>query len=89
MITRRVIVLRNVIFNELAILYLSNKQMHWNNKNNRKDTNLVASYKSNFTINNKQTMLVLTLLLLLSQLVLELLTNKDFILVEIATKVKN
>ncbi len=63
--------------------------MHWNNKNNRKDTNLVASYKSNFTINNKQTMLVLTLLLLLSQLVLELLTNKDFILVEIATKVKN
>ena len=63
--------------------------MHWNNENNRKDTNLVASHKSDFTINNERTMLMLASLLLLSQLMLKSLTNEDFIFAKIATKVKN
>ncbi len=63
--------------------------MHQNNKNDRKDIDLIAFYRDNLivNINNKRTMLALLPLLLLSMS--RLSTNKDFIFVEIATKVKN
>jgi len=63
--------------------------MHWNDKNDRKSTNLVASYENDLTIDNERTMLVLAPLLSSSQSMSRLSTNEDFILAKTAIEVKN
>lgn len=55
---RKVIVSRDVTFDESAILYLPNKQMHWNDDDGRGGTDLVATQGDDITVcvNDERTM---------------------------------